>query len=130
MKMPYYHPMSDGRSCVHLCHRLPASVRIAGDAGERKPDDRRVDGEDSVILEAREKASGPFRRDEVWRGLAEMQDHLPVDFLGDFGSGPVGIGERVAPPRRRVAHERELPPVLVVVAYLREAFHTVPMGWQ
>ena len=52
-----------------------------------------------------------------------MPGRLPVDFFGDFaGPGPVGMRERVAPPRRRVAHERQLPPVQVgVVAYLREA---------
>ena len=120
---------ANGQPCVHLRGRLLASVRIAGDAGQGELDHRRVDGEDAAIPEARKESPDPFRRNEARGDFAEMTDCLPVHLLGDFGGPrPVSVRERVALPGRRVAHERQPPPVQVgVVAYLRETRGTGEM---
>ena len=114
---------ANGQPRMHLRRRLLAPVWKAGNAGERELYDRRVNREDAAVLEAGEESSDPFRWDEARRDLAKTPDCLPVHLLGNLGRpGPVCVRERVALPRRRVAHERQLPPVQVgVVAYLREA---------
>ena len=68
---------------VHLRGRLPASARIAGDAGQGELDHRRVDGKDAAIPEARKLRT-------------------------------------TAPPRLCAS----------AWGFSREAFHTLPMGWQ
>ena len=55
--------------------RHPAPVLIAGDARERKPNKRRVDGEDTAIPEPGEGYPAPFLGNEAQRVLLIVTQH-------------------------------------------------------